>query len=79
MINDMMYIYYGYFCNADTLDVLPCGVGESMYLAWSKNEMWVQQQEEDNEKIVTWGWKIIKADLEDLAKYEKGLAKGHEV
>jgi hypothetical protein len=43
-----------------------------VYLAWSKNKMWVQRQEEDDEKIVAWGRKIIKADLEDLVQYQEG-------
>jgi hypothetical protein len=48
-------------------------------VVWSKNETWAQQLEEDDEKIVGWGRKIIKADREDLDRYEKGILEGREV
>jgi hypothetical protein len=60
-------------------NALAGGLGKRVYLVCSKNKTWVQQHEEDNEKIVAWGQIIIKADCEDVAQYEKGISEGQEM
>ena len=68
-----------YEVNLDTLDALPNGQKRKAVVKWLANEMHVQQPEEDDEKIVRWGWELLQGDTEDTKQYQNGIDEGHEI